>query len=183
MRPLTTQDKIPLRTGSCPRTKWKSIKKKQPDSQQQTGHEETKDAQNEETTEERTEAQNEETTEDGNDYQKCTKSKQKTKKTMDKKEQHKHSKSDYRQCTPGPRYFKIQITRKEWKKIKPNLRHSQLRHPWTDILYDQFYKINPCCTLSFKYQHVKVSSSHKKSVHFLLLEQNAPLMDAINLYF
>ncbi|XP_014831370.1 PREDICTED: glutamic acid-rich protein-like [Poecilia mexicana] len=131
--------------------------------------EETTEEQNEETTQERTEEQNEETTEeqneetteeqneerteDGNDDQKCATSRINPKKKMDKKEQHKHSKSDYRQCKAGPRNFKIKITRKEWKKIKPKHRHSQLRHPWTEILYDKFNKINPCCTLSFKYQY------------------------------
>ncbi|XP_016520960.1 uncharacterized protein LOC107834332 [Poecilia formosa] len=135
-------------------------------------NEERAQEQNEERTEEqneeRTEEQNEERTEDRNDDQKRATSRINPKKTMDKMEQHKQSKSDYRQCKAGLRNFKIKITRKEWKKIKPKHHHSQLRHPWTEILYDQFNKINPCCTLSFKYQHVKLSSSRKKTCPFFI---------------
>ena len=77
---------------------------------------------------------------------KCTKSDQQT---------------GYRRCKAGPKVFKITITRKQWNKLKPKHGMKSLRPPWTDVLYEEFLKENACCTLAFKYQHVKTSYSRK----------------------
>ena len=77
---------------------------------------------------------------------KCTKSDQQT---------------GYRRCKEGPKMFRITITRKQWNKLKPKHGQKRLRPPWTDVLYDEFLKENPSCTLAFKYQHVKTSYSRK----------------------
>ncbi|MED6241610.1 hypothetical protein ATANTOWER_021630 [Ataeniobius toweri] len=87
-------------------------------------------------------------------------------KTRDRKGQSdKDNQSGYRKCNAGPRKFKIMIS-KQWKKIKPKHRGSQLIPPWTDTLYHQFMEKNPFCTLSFKYQHVKMNNSRKKKSPF-----------------
>ncbi|MEQ2261025.1 hypothetical protein XENORESO_004556, partial [Xenotaenia resolanae] len=78
----------------------------------------------------------------------------------------KDNQSDYRRCNAGTRKFKIMITSKQWKKIKPKHGGSQLIPPWTDTLYHKFMEKNPCCTLSFKYQHVKMNNSRKKKSPF-----------------
>lgn len=74
--------------------------------------------------------------------------------------------SEYRQCNAGPEMFKIKITRKQWNNIKPKHGDMKLSPPWTDVLYNEFRKTNPCCTLVFKYQHVKASGSRKKNAPY-----------------
>lgn len=49
----------------------------------------------------------------------------------------------------------------------PERLNSKLRPPWTTCLYNYFKNENPCCTLSFKYQHVKAPKSRKRNNPYL----------------
>ncbi|XDV39447.1 hypothetical protein PO909_008694 [Leuciscus waleckii] len=71
-------------------------------------------------------------------------------------------KGKWRKTRPGPKSFVVAIKTKTWKKIKPHAGLTQLQQPWTDVLYEAFTKVNPCCVLAFKYQHVKCRKSRKK---------------------
>ena len=73
-----------------------------------------------------------------------------------------------RKCKAGPKKFNIAMTRKQWNKIKPKHGKQKLRPPWTDTFYQEFLKKNPCCTLAFKYQHVKTKDSRKKEFAIFL---------------
>lgn len=68
----------------------------------------------------------------------------------------------FRKTKSGPKNFVVAIKVKTWKKIKPRAGSTQLQPPWMDVLYEEFSKVNPCCVLSFKYQHVKCKTSRKK---------------------
>lgn len=58
------------------------------------------------------------------------------------------------------------IKTRTWKKIKPHAGSDQLQKPWTDVLYKVFARVNPCCVLSFKYQHVKSRKSRKQTAPY-----------------
>lgn len=72
-----------------------------------------------------------------------------------------------RQCPEVKQKFFISMTRKMWDGIKPLEGSSKLRPPWTERVYDRFKETNPCCTLSFKYQHVKTPWSRKQNIPYL----------------
>jgi len=59
------------------------------------------------------------------------------------------------------------MKRKMWNGIKPRIWCSKLIPPWTDHVYDRFKEQNPCCALSFKYQHAKTPWSRKKNLPYL----------------
>lgn len=73
----------------------------------------------------------------------------------------------WRQCPKVRKMFYITMERKKWDKIKPHKGSSKLQKPWTDYMYDSFNAKNPCCTLSFRYQHVKSPQSRKKNLPYV----------------
>ena len=79
-------------------------------------------------------------------------------------------KNESRIIKPGPRKFKIKIPKKTWGNIKPKKGSTKLKRPWTNIIYKQFRKYNPCCTLVFKYHHVKMQDSRKRSCPYLMIK-------------
>lgn len=66
-----------------------------------------------------------------------------------------------------PKTFKISLSKKKWRAIKPKIGSVQLRKPWTHIIYEAFSKVNPNCVLAFKYQHVRLMHSRKRSSAFV----------------
>ena len=90
--------------------------------------------------------------------------------------------NDNRNCKPGQKRFNIFITKKQWDKITPKHDMNKLRSPWTDILYNEFLKENPCCTLAYKYQHVKKSHSHKKKCHYFSAKAKCTFDDCAAVY-
>lgn len=71
--------------------------------------------------------------------------------------------SEYRITKPGPRKFQLKFQKQIWDKIKPKVGSSKLKMAWTNVIYKQFRKCNPCCTLVFKYNHAKTHLSRKQS--------------------
>ncbi|KAA0724108.1 hypothetical protein E1301_Tti019644 [Triplophysa tibetana] len=73
----------------------------------------------------------------------------------------------WRQCPKVRKTFCINMERKRWNKIKPHKGSSKLRQHWTNYMYDSFKEKNPCCILSFRYQHVKSPQSRKVNLPYL----------------
>ncbi|KAF0039273.1 hypothetical protein F2P81_007508 [Scophthalmus maximus] len=73
-----------------------------------------------------------------------------------------HNKKQWRKLPVVPKNFTITVRRKKWNKIAPLHGTTKLRQPWTDVLYNSFWKKNPCCTLAFKSQHIKTPHSRKR---------------------
>ncbi|XP_060715713.1 uncharacterized protein LOC132839004 [Tachysurus vachellii] len=63
--------------------------------------------------------------------------------------------------------FIITVNRKKWQTVVPLQGSTKLRQPWTHVLYNSFRKKNPCCTLSFKSQHIKTPHSRKINSPYL----------------
>ncbi len=77
----------------------------------------------------------------------------------------KKPKTKYRPVPPIPSAFKILISATDWKTIAPSKYVNKLRKPWTNIIYQQFRKKNPCCALHFTYQHIRSKATGREICH------------------
>ncbi|KAK9961941.1 hypothetical protein ABG768_007335 [Culter alburnus] len=85
-------------------------------------------------------------------------------------DQQQNQKKVYRSTRPGPKSFTIYISTRKWKKIKPLPGSRKLQKSWTHVIYEKFRKQNPCCTLVFTYQHLKVTHSRKYRCPFMTVK-------------
>ncbi|KAK2818255.1 hypothetical protein Q7C36_022188 [Tachysurus vachellii] len=69
-----------------------------------------------------------------------------------------------KQCS---KRFIITVNRENWQTVVPLHGSTKLRQPWTHVLYNSFKKKNPCCTLSFRSQHIKTPHSRKINSPYL----------------
>ncbi|KAK2841232.1 hypothetical protein Q7C36_012811 [Tachysurus vachellii] len=77
------------------------------------------------------------------------------------------NKKQWRKMPVCSKSFIITVDRKKWQTVVPLHGSTQLRQPWTHVLYNSFRKKNPCCTLSFKRQHIKTPHSRKINSPYL----------------
>ncbi|XP_059386114.1 uncharacterized protein LOC132120908 [Carassius carassius] len=78
--------------------------------------------------------------------------------------QQQNQKITYRATRPGPKCFKVYISARKWKIIRPLPGSRKLK------TYEKFRKQNPCCTLVFTYQHLKVARSRKYRCPFMTVK-------------
>ena len=53
---------------------------------------------------------------------------------------------------------------------QPHSRSNKLQKKWTDTIYKAFRYVNACCTLIFKYHHLKLKHSRKTSSPYLSMK-------------
>ncbi|XP_026992183.1 uncharacterized protein LOC113636339 [Tachysurus fulvidraco] len=63
--------------------------------------------------------------------------------------------------------FIITVNRENWQTVVPLHGSTKLRKPWTHVFHNSFKKKNPCCTLSFRSQHIKTPNSRKVNSPYL----------------
>ena len=73
------------------------------------------------------------------------------------------------------RHTHFKLKKKEWETIKALNRSNKLQKTWTELFYKRFRRINPCCTLIFRYQHLKPKHSQKKQSPFLKVKASCSL--------
>ncbi|XP_024147265.2 uncharacterized protein LOC112158246 [Oryzias melastigma] len=62
--------------------------------------------------------------------------------------------------------YDLHITKKKLRKMHPVKGSLKFKQSWTHIIYEKFIQKNPCCTLVFKYYHIKGIHSRKQNTPF-----------------
>lgn len=104
---------------------------------------------------------------DASDQEQSTDSQQPKRKDVEMVKEKESGVNIWRRCPNVRKTFYITMERKTWDKIKPHEGSTKLRQHWTNYMYDSFKEKNPCCTLRFRYQHVKPPQSRKINFPYL----------------